>query len=723
MDNKPEYDSEQDIKQEEIVLPEPSLELPIDDNTLVAVLTQKISKSESFYKDKLKLDKRRTENQDFWLGKQLDTSKFDEWQVPTVDNMIWQNTETRIAIASGRMPDIVVTPTDNEAKSKEAAKTLQNGLKLKITSESTKRMVKDGLRQQHINFTAAIKCRWNKNIGESGDYEFYLCNPLAIGIDHTATIPHEGFTADNAEIIYEWIEEPVSVVLSKFPNKKEELFKLLNIKQGTPRQMMTKMRYLEVWFTWYDETGQQLEGVCWKYNNLILDKQKNPYFDWKGIQKAIEGEDGAPMLQEYFNNFFDRPRKPYIIFSHTNLGKCPIDDTTPIEQSIPLQKSANKRLRQITEIADNAVPKKAFAGDYITKEDARRVTNDPEENIWFDGANDVSKAVTTLRSDPPSPLLYQDLVGTRQQIDSKFATHSVTRGELQTQESGVSKQITREGDLTISDDIVSIVVERVVSEMANWATQMMKMFYVDAHWVKDMGQDGELVAVALQQDLIEDGMAVSVSSSSTDKASKKDMAIALVGQKANDPLSLFEDLEVPNPKERARRMITFNMGGQDGFARYAKETGLDISGGGIVSPEGTGGAESGVIPPEGGQTPPIAGEQPPLPGMTGAEQPPTGGEAPPLYGDAQQAQQDIQTIISGQDVQLPGLPSPEYAQAIGEFVQSPAFDQLTPEQQQALHQFIIKIKDLIDGVSNQPTDSGVASQEVSPAEPTGAVVA
>jgi hypothetical protein len=388
-----------------------------------------------------------------------------------------------------------------------------------------------------------------------------------------------------------------------------------------------------------------------------------------------------------------------------------------------LQKSANKRLRQITEIADNAVPKKAFAGDYITKEDARRVTNDPEENIWFDGANDVSKAVTTLRSDPPSPLLYQDLVGTRQQIDSKFATHSVTRGELQTQESGVSKQITREGDLTISDDIVSIVVERVVSEMANWATQMMKMFYVDAHWVKDMGQDGELVAVALQQDLIEDGMAVSVSSSSTDKASKKDMAIALVGQKANDPLSLFEDLEVPNPKERARRMITFNMGGQDGFARYAKETGLDISGGGIVSPEGTGGAESGVIPPEGGQTPPIAGEQPPLPGMTGAEQPPTGGEAPPLYGDAQQAQQDIQTIISGQDVQLPGLPSPEYAQAIGEFVQSPAFDQLTPEQQQALHQFIIKIKDLIDGVSNQPTDSGVASQEVPPAEPTGAVVA
>lgn len=683
MNNKPEYENEQDIKQEEIVLPEPSLELPIDDNDLLSIVTKKINASESFYKDKLKLDKRRKENEDFWLGKQLDPGKFDAWQVPTIDNMIWQNTETRIAIASGRMPDVIVTPTDETSEAKEVAKKLQDGLKLKVINDSVKRMVKDGLRQQHINFTAAIKVRWNKNIGDNGDFEFYLCNPLAIGIDHTATIPHEGFTADNAEIIYEYLEEPVSVVLSKFPNKREQLFQALGIKKGTPRQLMSKMRYLEVWFTWFDENGQQMEGVCWKYNNLILDKQKNPYFDWDGIQKAVEGLGGEPQVQEYFNNFFDRPRKPYIIFSHTNLGKCPIDDTTPIEQSIPLQKSANKRLRQITEISDNAVPKKAFAGAYITKEDARRVTNDPEENIWFDGAEDVSKAVTTLRSDPPSPLLYQDLVGTRQQIDSKFATHSTTRGEVQSQESGVSKQITREGDLTISDDIVSIVVERVVSEMANWATQMMKLLYVEEHWVKDMGQDGELVAVALQQDLIQDGMAVSVSSSSSDKAVRKDQAIGLADIQSIDPLTLFEELDVANPKERTRRMITFNMGGADGFARYAQEVGIELNGGGIPP---TGGTEGGTAGVEGG-------EQPPLPGMeeTGQE----------LYGDANQAQQDLQAVISGQEVQVPGPPSPEYADALAQFVQSEQFDQLTPEQQQAIQGFIQQIKELIDGLSNQ----------------------
>lgn len=719
---KPEYDEDYEIKQEEVVLPEPVLELPIDDDVLLGVITKKINATESFYKDKLKLDVRRKENQDFWVGKQLDTSRFDEWQVPTVDNMIWQDTETRIAIASGRMPDIVVTPSDQSLEAGQAAKTLEKGLRIKISSNSIKRMVKDGLRQHHINFTAAIKCRWNKNLGKNGDYEFYLCNPLAIGIDHTATIPHEGFTADNAEIIYEWIEEPVSVVLSKFPKKKEELFKALNIKTGTPRQMMSKIRYLEVWFTWYNEQGEQLEGVCWKYNNIILDKQKNPYYDWKGLQRPIEGEDGTPMLEEYFNNYFDRPRKPYIIFSHTNLGKCPIDDTTPIEQSIPLQKSANKRLRQITEISDNAIPKKAFAGQYISKEDARRVTNDPEENIWLENAEDVNKAVGTLRSDPPSPMLYQDLVGTRQQIDSKFATHSVTRGELQTQESGVSKQITREGDLTISDDIVSIVVERVVSEMANWATQMMKMFYVDEHWVKDMGQDGELVAVALQQDLIDDGMSVSVSSSSTDKAEKKDRAVGLAGMSMIDPLTLYEDLEANNPKERARRAVMFNMGAQDGFARYAKEVGIDISGGGIGAVQGAEG-----VPPEQGEegVPPVPGEegvlsegemaeQPPLPGME------EGGEMlPETYGDAQQAQQDIEMILSGQDVEVPGIPGSEYVETLAMFVESPEFDQLSPEQQQAIHQFILKIKDLVDGLlSNQPRNRGVAQEEI-PAEAPG----
>jgi hypothetical protein len=666
---KPEYD--QDIKQEEIVLPEPSLELPIRDEDLLSVITKKISASESFYKDKIKLTERRKRNEDFWLGNQLDESKFDEWQVPTTDNMIWQNTETRIAIASGRMPDIIVTPTDETQESKDTAKTLQDGLKIKITGDSTKRMVKDGLRQQHINLTAAIKCRWNKNKGKSGDFEFVLCNPLAIGIDHTATIPQEGFTADNAEIIYEWLEEPLSVIVSKFPNKKDELFKMLSIKVGTPRQMMAKVRYLEIWFTWYDETGQQYEGVAWKYNNLILGKQKNPYFDWKGMQRPVQSEDGGTMIEEYFNNFFDRPRKPYIILSHTNLGKCPVDDTSPIEQSIPLQRSANKRMRQITEISDNAVPKKAFAGAYITKEDARRVTNDPEENLWFEGAEDINKAVTTLRGDPPSPMLYQDLVGTRQQIDSKFATHSVTRGEMQTQESGVSKQITREGDLTISDDIVSIVVERVVSEMANWACQMMRMFYIEEHWAKDMGQDGEMVAVTLTQDLIQDGMAVSVSSSSTEKAEKKDRAVALAKMSQIDPLSLFEELEMPNPKEMTKRVIAFSMGQADGFARYAQVVGIDF--GGVVG-------------------------QP-----TGVEEQP-----PELYGDANQAQQDIQMILSGQDVELPGPPSPDYAEAIAAFVESPEFDQLAPEQQQAIHQFIIKVKDLINGLSNQPADAGAA---------------
>ena len=623
-------------------------ELEIDDKELADILDKKIKKSNDFYKDELKLDTRRKENENFWLGKQLDESKFYDWQTPFKDNIIYQDLETRIAIAASRMPDIIVTPSDMAPEKISNAKLIERVLDLKVKSDTTKRMIKDGLRNLHLYLNAAIKCRWDKNRGENGDFYFELVRPHRLVLDHTANYPHDGFTADNMDFVVETIEEPLSLILKKFPTKRDELFIALSIVKGTSAQMISKLKYQEVWFTWYGKEGEILEGVFWKYKKIILGKGKHPYYDLEGHSKT--DENGQVVEGTFYNNHFDRPRKPYIFFTHQNLGRSPIDDTSPVEQSITLQKTINKQGRQITDISERAVPKLAFSGRYIDREQVRRITNDPDEHIWLKDAENVNQAITSIAAQPPSQTLLQVMLQNRSQIDSKFATHSTTRGEQIPNESGVSKQITREGDLTISDDIVNITVERVVYEMANWAVQMMKVMYDKSHFIKDLGKDGEVANIELKRDLIDDGIAVNVKASSVDKAQRRADALNLAGQKGIDPLSLIEDLDMPNPKERTKRLVLFLQGDYQG---YLNAVGIKTE-----QPQGQASA-------------------------SGEDQ------------GRQQAVLDIQRLEVGEDFE-PTQPTAEYVQALVEYINSDQFAQQPPEIQIRFKEFIGKLRGSIE---------------------------
>ena len=657
--------TEQIDRQEEITVNASSLQVPIDDNDLIAIIDNRIKLDDAYYRNELKLDRRTEEMVKFWLGDQLDERLFHNWQVPFKDNIIWQNLEQRIAIAAGRMPDIIVTPADETPEKVKSAKSLEKVLDVKVKNDVSKRLVKDGLRNLHLWLKGAIKVRWDKNRGPNGDYVFELVRPTRFGMDHTATIPHDGFTADNMEMIYEWIEEPVGLIVSKYPAKKDELFKLIGIIRGTPRQLVAKIKYLEVHFSWFGNDGKLIEGVAWRYKSLILGKSKDPNWDWEGYEKATDtmDEQGNATVDTIYHNHFDRPRKPYIFFTYQNLGRSPVDDTSAVEQAIPIQRIVNKRGRQITEISDRAVPKIAFAGMYIDKEEARRVTNDPDEHIWLQGADDIRKAVVVIPANATPPILYQDLVGNRSQIDSKFATHATTRGEAAPNESGISKQITREGDLVAADDLSSIVVERVIYEMANWAVQMMKLNYDKPHMIKNVGRDGELIFNELTQDKIDDGIAVNVKSSSVDKQTRRADALQLAARKAIDPLTLYEDLDVSNPKERAKRLISFLNGAADGYAMYSEVVGIRQEMGGTTPPA------------------PDAG----------------GGVAAPA-GPDQQATLDIQTLEAGQEPQPPQPPTPEYIQTFVQYVKGGGLDQQSPETQELFTRYLETLKQTIGGV-------------------------
>jgi hypothetical protein len=676
----PNLPSAEQTQVDEAITISPQLRIDYKDGDLLYIIDQKIKEATTYYKDKIKLDERRKRNENYWLGKQHDEGQMYDFELARkyTDNVIHRNTENRIILAASRMPDITVIPESQDPQALEDARDVEQDLDYIVKSDMTKRLMKNVLRDLHINLQAAVKVRWDENKGDKGDIVFERVHVNKLVTDHTATIPEDGYSADNMEFVAEWIEEPLSLAISKFPNKKDDLLAKFGFKQGTDRQLQSKIRYREVWASWYSNTGKLEEIVFWRYQDLILGKSKNPYYSYSGGK-----------------NFFERPRKPYIFPSYENLGYSPVEDTSPIEQTIDLQNTINRRGMQITLINDRSVPKNVFAGKYIDKGDARRVTQDPDESIWLKDAEDVRQAFTTINAPTANPGLYQDQAANRMQADSHFATHGTTRGEQVAQESGISKQITREGDLTISDDISNIVVQRVVSEMAGWALQIKKMYYVVdptqpevQEWVtKIPGPDQEFKTITMNQDKIHDGISVYIKASNVDKQARVSQALELARIKSIDPYTLFEEMDVPNPKERTKRLMLFLGGGGpngDGFARYMQDLKIEPT------------AEAGLTPTE---TPQVTPED--APGMPPEGMPPAAPEQPepapqdPAQ-DQQKAEQDIQMILQGEMPEIPETPSETYVSVIAAFVSSPQFDELTPEQQQAIQGYIQTLSQLVD---------------------------
>lgn len=645
MDNQPRPGSQ---TEDQITIEHSPLYLPVEDFQLLSTIDEAIAGARQ-QRSELKIDDRSKTNNNFWAGNQVDDSAIDKrYQMAHTNNVIYPDLENRIMLAAGRTPDIIILPPDRDQKNVEAARSLQAVMRERIDSSTIKRLIKDGLRNLHTDFIGIIKPRWNPL---TKDFTFELLLSEDVYFGKGSKVPHDAYTIDGSDIVMQWVEEPVKVVMAKFPAKAQQLMQALATVNKDKNKLPSHIRYLEVHFTWYDEQGAPIEGVCWRYQNIILDKMRQPYYNYNGD-----------------NNFFDRPHKPFILFSYQNRGRSVYDTTTTVEQSVPLNRIINKRSRQITEINDRAVPKLAFKGNAINAEMARNISTSPKEAIVLTSdLDDINKAMALIPSQPANRMLFEDLLYMTGRVDTLMATHGTTRGETN-DASGISKQISREGDLVTSDDLVDIVVERVVYEMTCWGIQFMRLFYDDDRDpVRLSDNDGAGDVVSLSRDTINTKIEVVVRASTTDKQTRRANALQLLQAKSIDPYTLFEDLDVPNPKERLKRLLAFQAGGGGGdtppdFQQYLKVIGISLD-------------EADEV----------------------AEQ--------------QRAQADITAIKNGQ-APSGQPPTPSYVAEFIKFVNGDEFAQLSPDVQAGFQQFIAQMRQQAAQQPEQPPQQG--SQPAAP---------
>ncbi len=563
----------------------------IDDADLIKTVDKWIEDTRSFYKEEYDLYEVRKRNETYRFGRQvaklLKEKKLKDYEARVMDNVLYEIERTEKPLALSQLPDLIVSPGTQTDQSKHLADMITKVVNSDLQKEENRKVL--GMAWQHrpVYRVGIIKCIWNPQaFGGLGDYEFIYVLPDAVDVDHTAV------EADADKMVYvsHKVSLTVKKVLMMFPKAKDKFLDELrtqgvmskNDEEPSWKAMATPIDIREVWFTDYQpEEGKwkRVEGVLWKYRTCMLGKMKNPYFDYEGETQTFSYEDPrlvsskrklsieemqqgmvtgqfAPNVvqEQVYHNFFDSPKKPFFFMVYDQWGKQPYDETTHLEQNIYNQDgldSMNKQIQETLKRKGHHIWSKmsGLTAAMIKQMDH----NNPNEDYIVNGIPQQQHEF--IPPERPTPQEFQDLDRLH---DRMYAVASATsiRGEVQ-DEAVTNNQIGRESNYTVMDDMVESTINKASQWMASWAMHMIKTRYTQEHFRKILGDKGEWVFMQVHQDFVEDGQAVMIKASGTDKLRKQNNALNLAKMGQIDPLSLYEDMDLDDPEGRTAKMVSF----------------------------------------------------------------------------------------------------------------------------------------------------------------------
>lgn len=506
------------IEIEEIILAERrSLEFEAKDEDLIKAIDNAVNEAIPLKKQ---LDKIGKNNEIYWgKGTNVDLKDIHPRRAKIIDNRIFMSVETILPMLTSRTPEPMIGgEVDNNIRENIIkALTIAYEVKQKIQTKLQKI-----IRHWFLYRIGIWKYRWDDG------FITETVNPDKIGID-----PRGTDNINKCEFMYEMLEETVGDIIEMFPDKEKQLLE----KYGKDGKQ-TKVGYLEFW-------GGKGEWVAWKIGNLLLDKKKNPNFDYTE-QAEVETEEGE---EQVANNLFKKPQFPYLILNVFNLGKNLYDDTSLIEQSISLQDSANKRKNQISDLTDENKKLIIASSDAISREEFQIFINKYGMiGLWLDHGDVSGIQIIGGQADAAT---FNDLAHSTSEIDNIMGTHSTTRGERGQQETLGGRKLLTGADFGRIDTIM-IRIEQLMEDWYNAYLHMIKVYSEDEVKFSDGEETITLTKEEIPSDIViivKKGSALPV-----DKASRAEMAIKLAQFDFIDPPTLFEELGYGNEDERTKQL-------------------------------------------------------------------------------------------------------------------------------------------------------------------------
>lgn len=573
-----------------------ALTLDIDDDQFILTANDLISKSRNFYKKNYDLDNRRKRNKKYLFGRQIKDLKLKPYNAKFSYNVIYEAMSYLKPIALSKMPDLMVKPGTDSPESKQTSELISKLVDSDIKTEAARKLLGLGFKHLPVYYTGVLKAFWNPELGKDGDYDFKNVQADNVVFDHTASTNN----ADDMSFVAEEVEHSVKEIVMRFPDKEEELYKELRgtgVFTDTNNEksevgMGSKVKYWEMWFTWYEKKGKEferIEGVAWYYNKLVLKKMKDPNWDWEGEKHLFSYDKGVDentlrdnmfgdmlgmmpqmQIQKTFHNHFDNPKKPYYFMGYDQWGEQPLDETSIIEQALSLQDNTDKRGKQITEMLDRSRGKHIFSSDSgLKKEDIEELDMaNPEEDLLVEG--DPRTVHAFIAGEQPSAQAIGDLQASSNRAFSLMGVNSTLRGDIQT-DVATTNQIAREADFTRADDYVEDTINSAARWRANWILQFIKLRYTEDHFVRILGPNGKIAFEKINRDMIEDGQEVIISASGVDKMKAQQRAMDMAKLGVIDPYNFFKDLGASDPNGRTADLMEFKLNPNAYALRYPSQ--------------------------------------------------------------------------------------------------------------------------------------------------------
>jgi hypothetical protein len=500
----------------------------MDDISLLKRIKERENSCKTYYDELWKVSETARK---YYTSHQVDDAELYQGETRVVENRFFLTLETIVPIATRRDPEPVVTITPRSKKGGQLKANLQRYLfddLWKIELEMPEKL-RHAIRSLALNRFSIFKYYFDPDRKE---IQVKLCNR------GTVMFPKEASTIKDAAFIIEFVTERLGDIVQKFPKSEKELREAVAAGNSDVSDD-TQVTYIEYW---------EDELVVWKYRNVLLDKARNPNFNY---------------TDSTFNYHY-HPQKPYEELNFLSFGDGIADSTSLFEQVRTLQDSLNKRKRQIELNTRLANGKLIASGDFMDKETFDKITNDPAEKIFLE-RGDARMAVQYFQGRAFDPGVYQDMIHSENAIDNIMGTHSTTRGEKGAATTATGQQMLKDSD-TGRLDLLMRNVENLSQRLYGDMLQLMNVYYNDQHPILALPETSNIYEMTesdrenyiSNKEFKKKRIRVRVDSGSItpqDRATRRAEAVQLYQMGALSTKDLMKILEYPNPEEMAKNAI------------------------------------------------------------------------------------------------------------------------------------------------------------------------
>jgi len=480
-----------------------------------------------------KLVPRQEKIRNSYLGKKAGGQWLVDTETPIAANLQFEAVETFLAAALSKNPSPVVwcdnTPEGNAIS--EAVKTM---LQFHADQLVLQRKLCIVVRQWSMDLLGVLKPGWNGRIND-------------VAIDNRKVRDYvfdpDGYVdayGDFSSWYGERIKTTAELLIQMFPDHKDYIV------EQTDGMMGTEVTYTEWWPN---------DEFCFiSFKEKILDKFKNPYYNWP--EETIDPLTGQKIEIPAKKNHFAYPKKPGIFLSVFSLQEQPHDITSLIEQNIPNQEIISKRTEQIDYNVSASNNGYAYSQDNFNEETAKQASNARKKGnpILIPSGGPAANAIVELAAQPMPASAFNQLEIAKNDLRSSWGVQGISAESEDEDQTARGMILNQSHDTTRIGGGIGKAVEQVADNTFNWLVQLYHVFYDEQHFAAIMGNAKAVEYITLSNSDLIKQLVVSVSPDSMkpkDEVTNLNLAQALYDKGAIGPKTLLKMVSFPDPDEAA----------------------------------------------------------------------------------------------------------------------------------------------------------------------------